>query len=124
MLVLTRATDEEIRIGDDIIVRVLDVKGDRVRIGIEAPPAVPVHRQEVYLEIERANREALEVAGSGLKGHMQIVQGIDWGGFYFASEGQVARLVDEGIGAELKPWLNGATMSPWRNEARLSARLW
>ncbi len=74
MLVLTRGTNEEIRIGHDIVVRVLEVKGDRVRIGIAAPPSVPVHRQEVYLEIERANREALEVIGSGLKGAEQLLK--------------------------------------------------
>lgn len=68
MLVLTRSSDEEIRIGDDIVVRVLDVKGDRVRIGIAAPAEIPVHRQEIYLEIERTNREALQIAGAGLKG--------------------------------------------------------
>ncbi len=66
MLVLTRGRDQEIRIGDDIIVRVLEVKGDRVRIGIDAPQAVSVHRQEVYEEIERANLAALDVAGNGL----------------------------------------------------------
>ncbi len=75
MLVLTRACDQEIRIGDSIIVRVLDVRGDRVRIGIEAPPEVPVHRQEVYLEIERANREALAVASKGLAGAKKLLQG-------------------------------------------------
>ena len=42
MLVLTRTTEEEIRIGDDIVVRVLDVRGDRVRLGIEAPSSVSV----------------------------------------------------------------------------------
>ena len=67
MLVLTRCREEEIRIGDDIVIRIIDVKGDRVRIGIAAPSHVPVHRQEVYLEIERANREALKIAGSGLE---------------------------------------------------------
>ena len=74
MLVLTRTKDEEIRIGDDIVIRVLDVKGDRVRIGIAAPASVAVHRQEVYLEIERANREALNVAGAGLKGAQELLE--------------------------------------------------
>ena len=74
MLVLTRSTDEEIRIGDDIVVRVLDVKGDRVRLGIAAPSHVSVHRQEVYQEIERANREALAIAGSGLAGARKLVE--------------------------------------------------
>ncbi len=72
MLVLTRSLDEEIRIGDRVIVRVLEVKGERVRIGIEAPPEVPVHRQEVYEEIERANRAATEVERAGLDGARKL----------------------------------------------------
>lgn len=66
MLVLTRSRDEEIRIGDDITVRVLEVKGDRVRLGIVAPQSIAVHRQEVYEEIERANVAALDVARASL----------------------------------------------------------
>ncbi len=75
MLVLTRSTDQEIRIGDDIVVRVLDIRGDRVRIGIDAPHEVPVHRQEIYIEIEKANRAALEVAGAGLAGAQALLDG-------------------------------------------------
>ncbi len=74
MLVLTRGPDQEIRIGDNIVVRILDVKGERVRIGIAAPADVPVHRQEVYLEIERANRESLEIATAGLEGARTLAQ--------------------------------------------------
>ena len=74
MLVLTRSLNEEIRIGDDVVVRVLDVKGDRVRIGVEAPPEVSVHRQEVYLEIERANREAVDVQSTGLAGAREFMR--------------------------------------------------
>ena len=74
MLVLTRMISEEIRIGHDVIVRVLDIKGDRVRIGIEAPSEIPVHRQEVYAEIERANREAMEVASAGLEGAQKLLK--------------------------------------------------
>jgi len=74
MLVLTRNRDQEIRIGDDIVVRILDVRGDRVRIGIDAPSEVSVHRQEVYIEIEKANREAMTVAGAGLSGARALVR--------------------------------------------------
>lgn len=56
MLVLSRKTDEEIRIGDDIIVTVIDIRGDKVRLGITAPNNVPVHRQEVYEAILRENK--------------------------------------------------------------------
>ncbi len=66
MLVLTRSPSQEIRIGHDIIVRVLEVKGDRVRIGIDAPMDVSVHRQEVYVEISRANEDATRVSDPGL----------------------------------------------------------
>ncbi len=74
MLVLTRSVSEEIRIGHDIVVRVLEVRGDRVRLGIAAPATVPVYRQEVYEEIERTNREALEVAGGALEGARELLK--------------------------------------------------
>ena len=48
MLVLTRKRDESIFIGDDIRITVVDVRGDQVKIGIDAPRHVPVHREEVY----------------------------------------------------------------------------
>lgn len=53
MLVLSRYKDQSIYIGDDIVITVVDVRGDRIRIGIEAPPNVPVHRQEIYEAIKR-----------------------------------------------------------------------
>ena len=52
MLVLSRHRDERIKIGDHITLTVVDIRGDKVRIGIEAPKDVPVHRQEVYDEIQ------------------------------------------------------------------------
>jgi carbon storage regulator len=48
MLVLSRHRDESIQIGDDIIVTIVDIRGDKVRIGVQAPANVPVHRREVY----------------------------------------------------------------------------
>jgi carbon storage regulator len=53
MLVLTRKTNQSIMIGDDVEVSVLSVVGEKVRIGIQAPPNVPVFRTEIYLEIQR-----------------------------------------------------------------------
>jgi carbon storage regulator len=53
MLVLTRKSNQSIMIGDDIEVSVLSVIGEKVRIGIQAPRAVPVYRHEVYMEIQR-----------------------------------------------------------------------
>lgn len=54
MLVLSRKKDEKIVIGGNIVITVIDVRGDKVRLGIEAPADVPVHRQEVYDAIKRA----------------------------------------------------------------------
>ena len=53
MLVLSRHRDESIVIGDDIVIRVLEIRGDQCRIGIEAPVEVPVHRKEVFDAIKR-----------------------------------------------------------------------
>ena len=54
MLVLSRKKDERIMIGDDITLMVIDVDKDKVRLGIQAPREVPVHREEVYNAIQRA----------------------------------------------------------------------
>ena len=53
MLVLSRQRDESIMIGDNIVITVVDIRGDKVRLGIDAPKDVPVHRQEVYDAIKR-----------------------------------------------------------------------
>lgn len=53
MLVLSRYRDESIVIGDDVVVTVVDVRGDRVRLGIQAPPHVSVHRREIYNAIAK-----------------------------------------------------------------------
>ena len=61
MLVLSRQVDETIMIGDDIEVTVVDIRGDKVRLGITAPKEIAVHRKEVYEAIKRENREAAQV---------------------------------------------------------------
>jgi len=53
MLVLSRKREESIRIGDEIVITIVDIRGDKVRLGVEAPKDVPVHRQEVYEAIQR-----------------------------------------------------------------------
>jgi carbon storage regulator len=58
MLVLTRRTGQSIRVGDDIVITILEATRDQVRIGIRAPRSVGVHREEVYEEILVANRSA------------------------------------------------------------------
>lgn len=56
MLVLSRKTDEKIMIGDSIVITVVAVSRDKVRLGIEAPKEVPVHRQEVYEAIQKSRQ--------------------------------------------------------------------
>ncbi len=58
MLVLTRHANQSIMIGHDIVVTVLEVRGDQVRIGIRAPRHVDVHREEVFAALQQANRSA------------------------------------------------------------------
>ena len=58
MLVLSRQRDESIMIGEDVVVTIVDVRGDRVRLGIDAPSEIPVHRREVYEAIHRENQRA------------------------------------------------------------------
>ncbi len=61
MLVLSRHRDESIMIGDDVVVTIVDIRGDKVRLGIDAPQDIPVHRQEVYEAIQRENRNAAKM---------------------------------------------------------------
>ena len=60
MLVLTRKNGESIRIGDGIIIKVLEHSSTQVRIGITAPQDVPIHREEIYSKIQAENRAAAE----------------------------------------------------------------
>lgn len=55
MLVLSRKLKEKIMLGDDIVIEVIDIRGDKVRLGIHAPDEMPVHREEVFLAIKRSN---------------------------------------------------------------------
>lgn len=60
MLVLTRKKGQSIVVNDNIEITVLDIQGDQIRIGIEAPKNISIHRKEVYLEIQEENRKAAE----------------------------------------------------------------
>ncbi|MDX6151706.1 MULTISPECIES: carbon storage regulator CsrA [Marinococcus] len=59
MLVLTRKKKESIRVGDDIAITVLGIEGDQVKLGIDAPEHIDIHRQEVYVSIQQENRQSL-----------------------------------------------------------------
>jgi len=63
MLVLSRQRDETIMIGDDTEITIVDIRGDKVRLGISAPAWVAVHRKEVYEAIKAENRRASSLAG-------------------------------------------------------------
>ncbi|HHH75917.1 MAG TPA: carbon storage regulator [Phycisphaerae bacterium] len=64
MLVLSRQRDESIIIGDNIEITIVDIRGEKVRLGISAPPHVPVHRKEVYEAIQRENEASAQQDGA------------------------------------------------------------
>jgi carbon storage regulator len=66
MLVLTRKSDEKITIGDDIVVSVLEIKGSQVKLGIDAPKGVAVHRSEIYERIQDENLLAASAMAADL----------------------------------------------------------
>ncbi|MEP0848230.1 MAG: carbon storage regulator CsrA [Phycisphaerae bacterium] len=61
MLVLSRQRDESIMIGDNVQITIVDIRGDKVRLGIVAPAEISVHRKEVYDAIQRENQKAAGV---------------------------------------------------------------
>lgn len=63
MLALTRKKGEALVINNNIEITVLDIKGDQVKIGINAPKEVPVYRKEVYIQIQNANEDAMNLEG-------------------------------------------------------------
>lgn len=60
MLALSRKKDEAIIINDNIEVKILEIKGDQIKIGVSAPKSVPIYRKEVFTQIQEANKEASE----------------------------------------------------------------
>jgi carbon storage regulator len=64
MLVLSRKVDESIMVGDDVEITVIEIRGDKVRLGIRAPIEVSVHRQEIQEHIDRERRDREEKGGA------------------------------------------------------------
>ncbi len=60
MLALARKVNESIMIGNDVEITLLEIKGDQVKLGINAPKSVPIYRKEIYLQIQEQNKEALQ----------------------------------------------------------------
>ena len=75
MLILTRKLGESITIGDSIRVSVLGIRGRQVRLGIDAPSDVVVHREEIYVKIQQENRKAVGNVKSDLLGMVKIIKG-------------------------------------------------
>jgi len=67
MLILSRKLDEKIRIGDDVEITIIEIRKDVVKLGISAPRAVPVHRKEVYEEIQEENLKAAKIEKEGVE---------------------------------------------------------
>lgn len=67
MLVLTRRANQSIMIGHEIVVTVLEVRGDQVRLGIKAPRSIDVHREEIFAQLQQANRDAAQAPKQALE---------------------------------------------------------
>ncbi|RKX26771.1 MAG: carbon storage regulator [Candidatus Zixiibacteriota bacterium] len=80
MLILTRKLGESITIGDNIRVSVLGIRGRQVRLGIDAPSDVVVHREEIYVKIQEENRRAAGSVKSDLLGVVKMIRGKITGG--------------------------------------------
>jgi carbon storage regulator len=74
MLVLTRRPGESVMVGDEVTITVLEVRGDVVRLGIQAPRTVQVHREEVYRELQAANREAASPSEDAVEALARLIQ--------------------------------------------------
>jgi carbon storage regulator len=77
MLVLTRRAGESVMIGDDVVITVLEVRGDVIRLGIRAPRDIQVHREEIYRELQASNREAASPTADAVKAFADLIRPTD-----------------------------------------------
>ena len=77
MLILTRKLGERINIGDDITITLLEIKGGQVRLGIDAPKSISIHRHEIYERIRTANLESSDVRDDDLCRAVSLLQNIN-----------------------------------------------
>ena len=66
MLALTRKKGESLVLGNNIQVKVLDIKGDQVKLGVEAPKDVSIYREEIYLQIQKENQAVMDVKSADI----------------------------------------------------------
>ncbi len=84
MLILTRKLGERINVGDDIVITLVEIKGTQVKLGIDAPKSIAIHRHEIYEKIREANLESSDVRDADLAGAAALLQNIN-----FEREGKV-----------------------------------
>ena len=75
MLILSRKVDEQIKIGDNITITIIEVRGDQVKVGIEAPKSVKVFREEVFKAIQKENKAASSPYTSALASISELLKG-------------------------------------------------
>ncbi|MGC9327984.1 MAG: carbon storage regulator CsrA [Candidatus Hinthialibacter sp.] len=74
MLVLTRKRDESIIIGDDVEITIVDIKGEKVKIGVSAPKTLSIHRKEIYEAIQEENKAAVNTQAQNLSALIHVIQ--------------------------------------------------
>lgn len=74
MLILTRKSDEAIRIGKDVKITVVEIRGNQVRLGIEAPGEIPVYREEIYLKVRHENILSSDISMESFKRLKEVLR--------------------------------------------------
>lgn len=121
MLVLSRQRDETIMIGDEIEITVVDIRGDKVRLGITAPTRIAVHRKEVYEAIRRENEQAARISGADVMTLAPIRPGpVSSGPAKTLSRVNAARLSSGPAAGSQNGSVNGSTNAPARGELKLT----